>query len=126
MKMALTLIGDSEKPSSIRFIDFGNPDDLVVVQPAANEDVDAIAGQYRSETTGTDATIAGTNDAARLTTVGRFGSAEFTLECLADRIWRAASTSAMPWGGTVLFDDDGGGFRFSSSRTPALRFRRCA
>jgi hypothetical protein len=126
LKLAITLIGDRQTPASIRFSDFGNHDELVAVPPAMEADVGAIAGRYRSNSTATDAIISGTPDAPRLSTTGRFGSAEFALECLADRIWRAKSTSAMPWGGILSFDRDGGRFHFSSSRTTALPFRRCA
>jgi D-aminopeptidase len=126
MKLAVTLIGDRQTPASIRFSDFGNHDELVAVAPATEADVGAIAGRYRSNSTATDAIISATADGPRLSTTGRFGSAQFALECLADRIWRAKSTSAMSWGGILSFDRDGRRFHFSSSRTTALPFRRCA
>jgi hypothetical protein len=126
MNTTLTLIGDQEMPASIRFSCFGNVDELIAINPAVEADVSAIAGRYRSNPTATEVTIFGTDAGPRLNTVGRFGSAEFTLECLAVGIWRAKSTSAMPWSGIVSFDRDGAGFRFSSFRTPALAFRRCA
>jgi CubicO group peptidase (beta-lactamase class C family) len=124
MDLALTLIGDQETPGSILFSDFGNLDELVAVKPAVGADGSAIAGRYRSNPTATEATIFRTDTGPRLETLGRFGSAECKLECLADGIWRATSTGAIPWSGVLSFDRDGVGFRFSSLRTPALPFRR--
>jgi D-aminopeptidase len=125
-KMAVTLIGAPEKPASIRFSDYGNLDELFAVPSAEQADVGSIAGRYRSDSTGTEATISKTDNGPRLSTLGRFGSAEFTLECLADGIWRAKSPGPMAWGGILSFDTDGAAFRFSSFRTRALIFRRCA
>jgi D-aminopeptidase len=125
MKLGVTLGGNQVRPASVRFSDFGNVDDLAWVPPVDDPDMSAIVGRYRSSTTGTDATICETSDGPWLSTIGRFGSAEFKLECLANGIWRAKSTSYSFFGGILLFDGDGGAFRFSSLRTRALRFRRC-
>jgi D-aminopeptidase len=126
MKLAVKLVGDPETPASIQFSDFGNLDELVAVRPAEKVEFGAIAGRYRSESTGTEATITETEDDPRLNTLGRFGSAEFTLNCLADGIWQAKSRGPMTWGGVLSFERDGATFRFSSARTRALVFQRCA
>jgi CubicO group peptidase (beta-lactamase class C family) len=125
MKKAITLIGDRSKPTVIRLSDFGNLDELVLVKPAEQVDVCAVAGRYRSDATNTNATISESDHGPRLNTVGRFGSAEFKLETLAEGIWRGISTSAMPWGGILSFDGGCETFRFSDLITRALPFRRC-
>lgn len=126
VKQSLTLIGDPAKPTSIRLSDFGNLDELVAVEPAKKINLRAVAGRYRSDATGTEATISETDDCSQLTMVGRFGSVVYELECLADGIWRAKSSrTVIPPSGLLSFDSDGGVVRFSSSQTRALPFRRC-
>jgi len=56
--------------------------------------------------------------------MGRFGSAMYQLECLADGIWRAKQATAMPWGGMLSFDGDHAAFQFSTYNTRSLPFRR--
>jgi len=124
MKQSLTLLGDPERPSSILFSDFGNLDKLVALKQVQKADLGAIAGHYRSDTTHTEAIIRETDGRPRLKTVGRFGSMDFTLECLADGIWRAKPKWISPLGGILSFDSDGATFRFSSLRTYSLPFRR--
>jgi CubicO group peptidase (beta-lactamase class C family) len=124
-KQALTIVGDPRTPAAIRLSDFGNDDELVRRDPPSRPDVRAIAGAFRSAATGTEATIREIDGVATLTTIGRFGSRAYPLECIAERIWRAQrSTVSPPTGGILVFDRDGGGFRFSSYRTLALPFAR--
>lgn len=125
-KRSITLTGDPQNPAAIQFNHFGNIDDLVPVQPATKTDAAAIAGCYRSATTGTEATIADVDGWPQLKTVGRFGSAAYQLECLADGIWRAQSTNPSPRDGILSFDGECATFRFSNDRTWALPFRRDA
>jgi D-aminopeptidase len=124
-KQAVTLLGDRAKPASIRFSDFGNLDELIAVRPTQKTSLRAIEGHYRSETTGTAATISEVDDGPRLSMVGRFGSVVYPLQCLADGIWRAKPVSQV-LGGILSFDGDGGAFRFTTQRTRALAFRRAA
>jgi hypothetical protein len=122
MKQSVRLTGDPEKPGSIVFNDFGNRDDLLRVQLVEESNVALIAGRYRSIGVGVDATISDTEDGPQLLTVGRFGSAKYSLECLTDGVWRA--TSAMPRSGILSFDHDAEVFGFSSWLTRALPFQR--
>jgi CubicO group peptidase (beta-lactamase class C family) len=122
-KPAIILEGDARNPVEIRLSEPGNVDHLLAAQPVAHIDVRTIEGRYRSETTGTLARISVTEEGPRLSTAGRFGSAEFTLECLAAGIWRARSTSAMPWGGVLSFEEQGTAFGFHTPRSRALMFR---
>jgi D-aminopeptidase len=125
VKLGLTPVGDPTNPSSIRCNDFGNLDELIAVLSVAGADASAIVGQYRSDTTGIEATIVETDGGPELSTAGRFGTASYTLENVAAGIWRAASMSQIPWGGGLSFDADRAAFRFSSAqRTLALVFRR--
>jgi CubicO group peptidase (beta-lactamase class C family) len=124
LKQSVTLIGDRRQPRSIQFRDFGNVDELIPVRVMDKPDARAIIGRYRSDTTGTEATIRATRDGLHLGTAGRFGSAAYPLEFLADGIWRAKPLSKWPWGGIVSFDADRKTFRYSTPRTWALTFRR--
>ncbi len=124
MKIGFALLGDPQKPAGIRLTDFGNPDELVPVAPSRTSDFTSIVGRYRSVSTGTEAEIHVTEDGPRLSTRGRFGSVCFQLESLAEHLWRARSTSSMPWGGILTFDPGGRAFRYSSYLTQTLAFRR--
>jgi D-aminopeptidase len=126
IKHEVRLAGDVAKPRSIEFSDFGTRDDLIKEPPPLPDSVTGILGTYRSETTATQAAIGQLDDGPRLTTVGRFGSATYRLECLADRIWRAKALGVMQWGGVLSFDPDGAAFRYTTSRTRSLIFRRIA
>jgi D-aminopeptidase len=124
IKQSVALVGSRFEPSAIRFDDFANLDELIPVEPRPNADVAAIAGSYRSKSTGTLITISATDDGPRLITVGPFGSAKFSLECLGDKLWRAKSMTPAPWGGVVSFDGTGAGLRFMTGRTWSLPFKR--
>jgi hypothetical protein len=125
-KYTLALTGDRSRPTAIRFSDFGTIDELEAVAPAHHNSVSPIAGRYRSDATDTEAAISLAHDEPRLVFRGRFGSAHHRLRCLTEGVWRAKSTSMMPWGGILSFHRDGSAFSFSSMRTKALRFRRIA
>jgi D-aminopeptidase len=125
-KFTLTLVGDRTKPGALRFTDFGDVDELVEVTPPDGAGAPAIFGRYRSKWTGTDVTIRRGDQGPRLLSVGRFGSATYELECLANRLWRATSTTAMPLGGILTFDPDGSAFRLRTARSVELTFRRDA
>jgi CubicO group peptidase (beta-lactamase class C family) len=119
--------GDASKePGSIVFDDFGTTDRMIRVPPVAQPDIERICGRYRSKSTGTELTISQSETGPRMHSEGRFGSADFTLECLGDSIWRARSTTPMSWGGILTFDAGQGSFQYTSLRTRALPFRRAA
>jgi D-aminopeptidase len=125
IKQSISLEGDPDQPTSIRLTDFGQVDELVPIMPAAQEDLSAIEGRYRSATTGTQMTIAVTSQGPELTTIGKFGSAVFQLECLAKGLWRAKSASPLQWwGGILAFAAGGESLSFTSLRTRGLLFQR--
>jgi D-aminopeptidase len=127
IKQSITLRGDPSRPGSIRFSDFGNPDELILLEPTSEAaDAGAIGGRYRSDSTGTDAEITESGQDIRMRTTGRFGCAEFILERLAQDLWRARSTGSRPYGGILSFDRPRAAFDFSNTQTRSLRFRRCA
>ncbi len=124
-KYTIELFGDPARPSSIRFTDYGNIDELEAVEPAQTSDVASIAGGYRSAATGTEVTIFDAEGGPQLKTVGRFGSMIDGLECLAKGIWRAKERSPVPHGGILVFNEDGTGFHWTNRNTRKLPFRRC-
>jgi hypothetical protein len=126
MQVAVTLLGDRQTPHAVSFDDFGNVEELQRAEPAQANELKIVQGRYLSTTTGTRATISESEVGPRLQTVGRFGSADFGIECLAHRICRATAPTVMSWGGILSFDADSAGFRFTSLRTRALPFRRPA
>ena len=125
IKQSITLEGNPEQPTTIRFTDFGQVDELVPIKPVAQADVGVIEGRYRSATTGTEMAIAVTSQGPELTTTGKFGSAVFQLDCLSEGLWRARSASPLQWwGGILSFAGGGESLTFSSLRTRALAFQR--
>ena len=124
-KMTIEPRGDREAPDTLRLTAYGNADEFVRQAPPKTPDARSYVGLYRSDAIGTQATIFQTESGTRLSTVGPFGSALFTLDCLADGVLCAKSTSSMPWGGILSFEAQESGFAFSSERTHKLLFRRC-
>jgi D-aminopeptidase len=122
-KQAVSIEGNSESPHSIVLSDFGNTDELVAVRPP--DSAPSIAGRFESVATGTKVTIEG-EKSWRMRVAGRFGSMDFDLDQLSDRIWRARTQRLVPAGGVLSFDVEYGGFRFSTARTRSLSFRRIA
>jgi hypothetical protein len=112
------------RPSAILLNDFGTRDELVLATPAENSPGRAIVGRYRSAGIGTAADVFTAAGGLRLKTMGRFGSAEYMLESLADRMWRARSTKAGWLGGILLFDHKAQAFSFSTYRSRRLKFQR--
>jgi D-aminopeptidase len=118
------LIGDGVRPSRIELHEFGNRDALERLgEPEPGERL-RLLGDYRSNGTATHATIAEIAGTLELKTRGRFGSATYQLEPLAPGVWRARQASAMLWGGILVFDAPGGGFRFSGYTNRRLPFER--
>jgi D-aminopeptidase len=123
---AITVLGDSASPPSIRVRTFGNVDELFAVRLADRPNVASIVGEYRSRQTGTHATILDADDGPQLHATGRFGSVIYQLNCLGEGLWQAKSKGVRFLGGILSFDGRGGGFRFSNYSTTALPFARCA
>jgi hypothetical protein len=126
--VTLTPVGPIDNPSSLRLTDFGIYDELVRVSITveAKAAIASIVGRYRSDETGTDASIIETDTGPRLKATGRFGSTEHSLEYLADGVWRNRVLNRWilpPWG-FLLFAADDSAFGFYNSLTRNVRFRR--
>jgi hypothetical protein len=120
----MKLAGEAEKPSEIWLDDFGNVDKLIRQHPAGEIEASQIAGRYRSDTLGLEATISRTGENLCLTTCGRFGSMMYPLQSLAPRIWRAKPTNVLFLGGVLTFDDDAESFCYSTAASRSLNFFR--
>jgi D-aminopeptidase len=121
-KQGLRLAGDR-----VQLNDHGNLDELVRVEVPCQPGFRGIQGRYWSDSTRTDACVVDTAEGLRLRTAGRFGSAEYRLECLATGIWHAKALGVRArYGGILSFDPDGQAFAFSTFLTRALPFRRIA
>jgi len=124
-KQSVTLLGDLQTPSAVRLSDFGNADELGRESSPPATDMEDIIGRYRADSIGAEVTIAKTPEGARMSTVGKFGSRVYALECLADGVWRAKRSWMSPRSGGVLsFDRERRTFSFSGYRTWRLTFRR--
>lgn len=122
-KVTLELL-EGARPQSVRLIEFGNVDELLETQRPAGSDVASVAGHYRSAAIKADVEIGPSLMSAQLVMRGQFGSLTYNLECLAERIWRAKSTIALPLGGILTFTQDAAEFYFRTARTLGLTFRR--
>jgi D-aminopeptidase len=126
LKQTVTLIGDPLQPSGIQLSDFGNIDEFTRQPGTETDQSQKIAGRFRSEAIGVEATIAAAEDGPRLETVGPLGSAAYRLDCLADGIWRTQPARLEFLGGILAFDEQAHGFSFSNYQTRPLRFKRCS
>jgi D-aminopeptidase len=129
IRTSIKVNGDPERPASLCLDDFGNRDELVRVSTAGGADACAIAGRYRSDTTGSEVTIFDTVEGPRMRTTGRFGAALFSLQRLAATLWRARAIGGgviLPPSSVLSFNAESSEFRYSNSLTRNLQFRRCA
>jgi len=124
MKVAMVPNGDPQAPATLRLTDYGNGDELIRQAPPQDIDVSSIVGLYRSDSTDSEAIVSQTDAGPYLYASGSFGSVQYTLECLAEGIWRAQSTGPHPFGGILLFDKDATTFRFSTRSNRLLLFRQ--
>jgi len=99
---------------------------LMRMPSGESTDAHRIAGEYRSESTGTALTILRLGPGLRMNTAGSFGSNTYELECLATDVWRARSISPRARDAVLTFGSGDGSCRFSSERTRALHFQRVA
>jgi len=127
-KQSVGLIGDVRRPTGIRFNDFGNIDEMVRAQGCAPElDVGMMLGRYRYEALGIDANIFQRDEKLWMGVAGGFSLVEFSLEPIAEGIWRARSAGASRVafiGGILTFGH--GGFTFANFQTRPVSFRRIA
>lgn len=126
LKVAVTLAGDPQQPSSVRLNDFGNLDELSELRAPKNSPHGPICGTYRSAAAAIEATISESAQGARLVMRSRFGSETFDLVCLQGRVWRAKPGNWWPPGGILSFADtaDPQTFLFNTARTRGLSFQR--
>ncbi len=128
IQRAVTLIGDREHPSALRFSDYGNVDELVPVLPADGADARGIVGRYRSVVTDTAAVILCTDQGARLRTIGHFGSAEYRLESIGQGLWKGVGAAKIPeeFASILSFDAELGAFDLSAYGVRVVQFQRIA
>ena len=124
-RRAVTLIGDSDKPSALHLSDFGVADELLQVRSDEGPAAAAIVGHYRSDSTGTEVEIAVSGGDSLLRSTGRFGSIQYRLERLMGGVWQATTLeAAAPHRVVLAFEDAGRGFHFSAFATRSLPFKR--
>lgn len=124
MPQAISLLGQREHPSSVRFESLGTIDELPLAGSTSPAALDLIAGHYRSDPAAADAHIFVSADKARLVTTGKFGSAHYELELLADNLWRAIPLDRSFIGGTLFFASGASAFDLRTFRTARLPFGR--
>ena len=128
IKCEVQFVGDPVTPSSIRVKDFGNRDELFRVNAPNADDFGVIAGQFRSDATGTDATVSLAESGPQIRFNGRFGSVVHKLRHLSENIWRTTPTDPLilPMWGMVVFDQDKTTFKVCNFLNRNVRFRRTA
>ena len=83
-----------------------------------------IVGKYRSRALATDVKIYLADDTLRMHADSRFGSVEWSLECIGARVWRANSSLSIFLDGVLAFDSAWDGFLLSSYILRLLAFSR--
>jgi len=124
MNWEIRVAGDGEKPAAVRFVDFGDSDELTRLETAGESTEAAMIGRYRNERLGIELAISKQAYGLRLHCVGAFGSADYELALLGKAVCWARSLSAMPWRGVLSFADSCQTLRFTTARTVGLVFRR--
>jgi D-aminopeptidase len=124
VKQSINVLGQNERPTRIRFSDFGNVEELVIGRSQTSSHARSITGRYRSDATNTELAIYAADESPRLITTGPFGSAEYLFECLAQDVWRARHRTLSFHGGVLTFEADGTACRFSNAYNRSICFRR--
>lgn len=130
--MPLTIIegvADDETPW-VSLIELGRSDRCDLIVGGQSCDAGSVIGSFDSRETGTRLVIDG--DAAanpmvlHMVSHGQFGVAHFSLDFVAERLWKATSTDPILFwaGGLLAFDPDYRTLGFSGARTRDLRFVR--
>jgi CubicO group peptidase (beta-lactamase class C family) len=120
-RQSIRLIGERENASAIELTEFGRDETFVALHPAPDADARQIVGRYRSETIGAEV-IVGANRELRAN--GRFGSALYEIEPLAEDLWRGRLHGALPVVVILSFEDDRQVLRVSSGFERGVTFRR--
>lgn len=111
--------------NAIRMVDFGNEDELTAIERDPDATLGGFAGDYVSDALDVRLVVSDDGAGPRLRTVGRHGSADFTLGPVNARIWKAATLGPFAMLGFVLtFDADGEGATARGGRMVNVRFRR--
>jgi D-aminopeptidase len=119
--MSFFVQGDWSQPDAVLFRSFGEDEELIPVGTASPTEPQAIAGVYRSESTGTDVIIEPGGHDMLMKTRGRFGTSVYPLECLGERVWRASKNAGVM---VLSFDDAASAFRVTGDTNWGLTFSR--
>lgn len=108
-----------------RLVHFGNEDLMSQAEVNREATIAPYVGNYRAGPLSTRAELNASDDKARLVLNGRYGSAEYELEPMTARLWRARPLGPLgALSGIVAFDDGGAGFHFSAGSIRRLKFAR--
>lgn len=111
--------------ASLRLVDFGNETILDSVEHNPDARLGTHVGTYANDSLDVQAIFSEDKDGPRLKTVGRHGSADYKLDPLTDRVWKASTLGPFAMiGFIVTFDADGQGFTIRANRMVGLRFGR--
>jgi CubicO group peptidase (beta-lactamase class C family) len=112
---------------SIQLVDFGGVDVLEAIEPQPKAKLGAYAGTYVADAIHVQAVFSQEDEGPRLKTIGLYGSADFKLEPITDRIWKATIIGPMSVISYIItFDANGEGLDITANRLANVRFRRKA
>ena len=124
LRQSITPVGRLERPTAVIFDDFGNKEELVRVEDEPEARLGASAGVYCCDSIGAEVRLEQSSVGATATTVGRFGSTQYVLRPLSERVWEAAARDNEHWGCVLVTSPGGRALRLSTWNTRALPFRR--
>lgn len=124
LRQAITPIGELERPSAVMFDDFGNKEELMRVEDEQERRLSESAGVYRCDCIGAEIRLEQAASGAMAITTGRFGSTEYALRSLSERVWEAAAKDSDHWGCVLVLSPDRRSLRLSTWNTRGLAFRR--
>ncbi|MGN6821050.1 MAG: serine hydrolase domain-containing protein [Sphingomonas sp.] len=113
--------------SGIRLNDFGNESELGEVERIPDATLGAFAGTYENDALDLRVLVANDAEGPRLNSAGRHGSAQFKLEPICARRWKAVTLGSFAMLNFLMtFDADGDGATARAPRMANIRFRRVA
>jgi len=118
--------GEPKAPTAIAYDDYGTVESIPRAAPCQAADEVRLVGTYGWLANGTELEISRCGDRLEMVSRGPFGTCSFALDPIAERTWRANPVGLRPRWATIVLDQDGKHFTFSSLLNWSVRFARSA
>lgn len=124
LKQSVALLGDANEPNGLVLSDFGEVDEMTLIQPDSGRGREQVIGRYSAQLANATIEVTVRDGLYHLRTESGLGSMSYTLEYIGDRIWRLNSAISILLNGVLQFDEDYAGFKLKTDTGSTLLFLR--